>query len=382
MSGRPLESIRILSLAEQYPGPYGTLLLSDLGADVVLVERPTGGDPSRQFPAFFEALNRGKRSITLDLKDETGKEAFLSLVDGADVVLEGFRPGTMERLGLGYDVLTKRRPQLIYVSISGFGQESPYRDRPAHDVSYQAIAGLLFEQVRAEKAGPAPTLALGDLSAGLFATVGVLVALCDRARTGLGTHVDVAMTDGLVSLLTAHLVPIVNEMGAPAFPHQPGYRTYRTGDGHLVALSAAHEDSFWDNLCRALDLTDLADIRAPERLARHDELVEHLTSRIAGRDRKTLDEVFKTYDIPFGWANDLTDVPNDPHVRARHLFVQVLADDSQPDHWHIRQPLRLGGESPAPTRHAPKLGEHTREILAEIGLTDEPSRYSISDRSD
>ena len=142
--GLSLDGIRIVCLAEQYPGPYATLLLADLGADVILVERPGSGDPARQFPGFHAALSRNKRSVVIDLKAEDGRRQLRDLVASADVLMEGFRPGTMERLGFGYAAVELLNPKLVYVSISGFGQSGPYRDRPAHDLSYQAIAGFLF----------------------------------------------------------------------------------------------------------------------------------------------------------------------------------------------------------------------------------------------
>ncbi|HEY1973596.1 MAG TPA: CaiB/BaiF CoA-transferase family protein, partial [Pseudonocardia sp.] len=204
-TSRPLAGYRVLSLAEQYPGPFATLLLSDLGADVVQLERPDGGDPARRYPAFHAALNRGKRSIALDLKQAEGLATARALIAHVDVLLEGFRPGVMHRLGLGPATLTATNPGLVYVSGSGFGQSGPYRDRPAHDLSYQAMTGLLDPVTAPDQL---PILSLADLAAGLFAAIAALTGLAGRAGNGgRGGVYDVSMFDTLVSLMTTHLAP-------------------------------------------------------------------------------------------------------------------------------------------------------------------------------
>ncbi|MGH3119796.1 MAG: CaiB/BaiF CoA transferase family protein, partial [Streptosporangiaceae bacterium] len=282
----PLEGVRLLCLAEQYPGPFATALLADLGADVVLLERPAGGDPTRAFPGFHEALARGKRSVVLDLKHPGGRDAFLAMVAGADAVLEGYRPGVMARLGLDYEALRRVNGQLVYVSVSGFGQDGPYRDRPGHDLSYQALAGTLYGQLAehgrlADGRAPRPTtLELGDLSAGLFTAQAVLLGLVRRDRDGQGSYIDVSVFDGLVSLLSAHLPPVLNGTGPPGFPHEPGYAVFRTSDGRLLSLSVAHEDHFWRRLCTVLGLEREQDLSSAQRLADRERLGALLAGRI------------------------------------------------------------------------------------------------------
>jgi crotonobetainyl-CoA:carnitine CoA-transferase CaiB-like acyl-CoA transferase len=367
-----LEGIKVLSLAEQYPGPYATLIVADLGADVILVERPSGGDPSRQFPAFFEALNRNKRSVALDLKSEEGKIAFLRIARDADVLLEGFRPGVMGQLGLGYEEVAAVNPGIVYASISGFGQDSPYRNRPAHDLSYQAAAGMLHEQVEVGEPGPAPKLCVGDLSSGMFAIVGVLTGLLTRQRTGRGTYVDVSMADGLVSWMTAQLVPAINCTGAPWFPKDPAYGVFRTADGSLLSLSVAHEDHFWRRLCGIVGMENVADLTSKERNERYEELAGRLAKGIAEKDRSELEEVLVKAGVPFGPVLGLEEVSQDEHVRARGLIVEVPEGDGRPSRKHVRQPLKLGGfEDGAPRRHSPRLGEHTREVLLAAGFADD-----------
>ena len=365
-----LDGVRILSLAEQYPGPYATLLLSDLGADVVLVERPAGGDPSRKFPWFFEALNRNKRAIALDLKDPRGAAAFRRLSDASDVVLEGFRPRVMERLGVGYERLASSNHRLVYVSISGFGRDGPYRDRPAHDVSYQAIAGMLHDLTSASAPLPAPSVQVGDLSSGIFAAFGTVSALYARERSGQGMYLDVSVTDVLVSMMTVGIVPVVNGTGPPGFPHEPGYGLYGTADGRLLSLSIAHEDGFWRALCETVGLQQLADLTATQRLERKPELVARLQAILVARPLQWWTEAFAAAGVPFGPVHDLEEVALDPQIAARGMLVNVPAGEGRPTRRHVRQPLVFGGRWTGPTRHAPALGEHTREVLAEAGWSD------------
>ncbi|MGD9890407.1 MAG: CaiB/BaiF CoA transferase family protein, partial [Dehalococcoidia bacterium] len=198
----PLDGITVVSMAEQYPGPYCTMLLADMGADVILVERPGRGDPARGptgMSDHFAALSRNKRSIAVDAKREAGREIIVRLARDADVLVEGFRPGVMDRLGLGYAALGEVNPRLIYCSITGYGQDGPYRSRPGHDLSYQALAGLLSSLIPAGQFDRRPGVAIGDLSSAMFAAQGILAALIARAQTGRGQSIDVSMTDGLVS---------------------------------------------------------------------------------------------------------------------------------------------------------------------------------------
>lgn len=370
VAGGPLSGMVVLSLAEQYPGPYATLLMADMGADIVLVERPVGGDPARQFPAFYESLNRNKRSVAIDLKAAKGREALLRLVRTADVLLEGYRPGTMGRLGLGQEVLHEVNPRLVIASISGFGQDGPYRDRPAHDLSYQATAGMLHELVADQRTGPVSQLAIGDLSSAMFTAVGVLAALLQRERTGKGAYVDVSMTDGLVSWMTTQLMPVLNGTAAGGIEHEPGYGVFHTSNG-LLSLSVAHEDWFWRPLCAVLGLDHVAGLRAPDRVARKEELRERIGAVLATRSRDEWVAVLDQAGVPVGPVLALEEVADDPHVKARGLLVDVPADDRRPQRQHVRQPLVFDGVGPGPRRHVPDLGEHTEQVLRESGCSDE-----------
>lgn len=369
LGSRPLEGIRIVSMAEQYPGPFATLILSDLGADVVLVERPGGGDPSRGVDAdFFDSLNRGKRSCVIDLKSAAGKDVFRELVRASDVVLEGFRPGKMASLGLAYEDLRLLNGALIYVSVSGFGQFGPLRDRPAHDLSFQAMAGLMYEHAADDSPWGWPPMALGDLSAGLFTAVSVLVGLVSRNRASSGSYFDVSMFDGLASLMTTLLHPALNPDRdiRVGLPKQPAYERFRTGDG-WITISAAHEDHFWRSLCVLLDMNDVSGLSFREREVAVDSLTVRIQRALEETPTAHWERRFEEYDLPFGTVRSLPAVVADAQLAVRDMFVTLSRDGGKVS--YIRQPLLINGRPFGPRRCSPSLGEHTRELLAEIGYS-------------
>lgn len=361
----PLAGIRVVSLAEQFPGPFATLLLSDLGADVVQVERPNGGDPSRAFPGHYDALNRGKRSVALDLKDADGADAFGRLVSHADVLLEGFRPGVLSRLGFGPDELLRRHPRLVYVSVSGFGQESPLRNHPAHDLSFQAMAGLLDS----EAAPHPPVLALADLSAGMFTAFAALTGVVAAMNTGRGGHYDVAMLDTLLTLAATRLVPAANGQPPDTLGLDPGYGLFATADGEWISLSIAFEDHFWMALCVALDLPEIGAISAAERIGERERLRGLIAARILASPADHWDKVLLAAGVPYGRVSTLADVLGDPNTLARQMIQSVATPDGERS--FVRQPLIVDGVPHGPTRGTPRLGEHTAEILREAGVPPE-----------
>ena len=362
MSKPPLEGVRIVSLAEQYPGPYATLLLADLGADVILVERPGSGDPARQFPAFFAALNRNKRSVALDLKTGEGRAALETLVRGADVFLDGFRPGKLAAIGAGYERLSALNPRLIYVSITGYGQSGPYRERTGHDLSYQGLAGLLADQADAGAPGAVPSLPIADVLSALFAAIAVLAALAGRQASGRGTHVDVSMSDALVSVMTIYLAPLMNGEPIGELIREPAYGSFACADGALLTLSIAHEDWFWAPLCETLGLAGHARLTRAERTGRRAELRDALAARIASAPRAHWAALFDAGGIPWGPVNRLDEVVDDPHFRARGLFQSVARAGGGAEH-HVVQPLKFLDLVTRILRPAPALGEHTDEVL-------------------
>lgn len=367
MAKPPLQGIRLLSLAEQYPGPYATLLLADLGADVVIVERPGVGDPARQFPAFFAALNRNKRSVALDLKSEPGRSALRALVRQSDVMLDGFRPGKLAAIGVGQPQMAAENPRLIYVSITGYGLTGPYRDRTGHDLSYQGLAGLLADQAEAGSPGPVPALPWADACAGMFTAIAVLAALNGRQASGVGTHVDVSMTDALVSVMTIFLAPLMNGAPLGKLIHEPGYASFACADGQLITISIAHEDWFWTPFCDAIGLPELRLLKAPERVRRAAELHKLIAERLMTKSKSEWASAFDAKDVPWGPVNRLQDVVCDPHLQARALFQTIMREDGAPER-HVLQPLKFLDMVSEIVRPSPRLGEHTDEVLREVGV--------------
>lgn len=361
MATLPLAGLRVLSLAEQYPGPYATLLLADLGADVILVERPDSGDPTRRHPGLFASLGRNKRSVALDLKSPQERARFLELVDTADVVMEGFRPGVMARLGLDAQALRARKPSLIYVSISSFGQTGPMAAVAGHDLSIQAVAGMVNVPPGREETATLPVLPLADIASGMFAALSVTTALAGRRRSGDGCSVDVSMLDAMVSWMTPFLMPGMNQLAVrPLPPEDPGYGLFATANGGQLTLSIAGEDHMWQALCGILELDDLAMLSDAVRSAQRAQIVPRLRDAIRGWPLNALCEQLTTARIAFAPVQRGDDVLNHPQVQARGLVVEHEGQR------YIRQPLLFNGEGNSVSRGVPTLGEHTREVLDEL----------------
>jgi len=355
----PLSNIRILSLAEQLPGPYATLLLADMGADVILVERPQGGDPSRAFPDFFKSLGRNKRSVCLDLKLESDKGKLCDLVKTADILLEGFKPGTMTKLGLGYSALAEINPRLIYASISGFGHSGPYMSRPAHDISIQSVAGLVPDTPETElNAFP-----FADLSGAMFAALGVVAALNGRKETGKGTWIDVSMADGLVSWLTFAAGPKANAGHDIDVAEEPGYGRFRCSDGRALTLSIAHEDHFWRTLCDVLSLDeDLKSLKHRERVKQADALTAIIQDAIARKPLEYWQNEFDKKGVPWGPVNSVQHVLEDPHFKSRNMFDKMAGQNGAMFNY-VNQPLKFSNFETNVEHASPELGEHTSEVF-------------------
>ncbi len=364
----PLSGIRILSLAEQYPGPYATMLLADLGADVVMVERPGSGDPSRRFAGLFASFNRNKRSVVLDLKSAKGKDDFLLLVDTADVVMEGFRPGVMARLKIGADDLRARKPGLIFVSISSFGQNGPQAGVAGHDLSIQAAAGMIDVPVGQEAGLALPALPLADISSAMFAALGVVTALFARTQSGQGTTVDVSMLDSLVSWMTPFLVPPMNNLPTRTLPPQdPGYGLFATADGRQITLSIAGEDPMWKALCNLVGLQQFADLTELDRSARAQEIGPLLRAAVAMWRYDDLYLKLEALGIAFGPVRRLHQVLDDPQMAARAMAVSVAGPHGQNGmQTFVRQPLMLDAEGGRIDHQAPALGQHNAELLGPL----------------
>ncbi len=368
-AAKTLDGIRILSLAEQYPGPFATMVLADLGADVVMIERPQGGDPSRRFPGHFEGLNRGKRSIAVDLKTPAGAGILWRLLATADVLIEGFRPGVMQRLGFSSADVRDRFPTLLYCSISAFGQTGPLSKRATHDLAVQGIAGFITGDGTPT---PAP-LPLADISSGMFAIVGVLTALYSRQQNGNGSTVDVSMLDSLLSWRSSTLVASMNNLDpAPYPPEDPGYGVFQTCDGRFVTLSIAGEDRHWKAVCETLKLTDLADLTTAQREASRSTILPRLQLAIRQADPTRLESLLAREGVALGPVNADEDVASNDQVVARRVIIQTSSGARV-----VRQPITFDGlHSPVPSG-APKLGQHTEEILLGAGYGDSEIRSML-----
>ncbi|HEV8323984.1 MAG TPA: CaiB/BaiF CoA-transferase family protein [Myxococcota bacterium] len=383
-----LEGVRILDLSRLLPGPYATQLLADLGADVVKIEEPGRGDYARGYGlrlgehgAHFALLNRSKRSVALDLKRPAARDAFLRLADRADVVVESFRPGVMDRLGLGAELLRARNPRLVYCAISGYGQDGPYRDRPGHDLNYCATAGAISLSGPPDPdADPAlQGCQLADVGGGaLMAVMGVLAALLARARTGAGQVVDVSMLEGTASLLTYAFAELFarrarGEPPAAAAPRRgtarlhggrPGYGVYRCQDGRHVAL-AALEEKFWARFCALAGRPDLAPRHAPATPADVAALRAELDALFATRPRDEWVALMAADEVCLTPVHDLAEAAADPQLQARGFFTAL--PDGTPQ---LAFPVKLSATPARPPSPAPALGAHTRALLAEAGLSE------------
>lgn len=363
----PLEGVKILDSAHQYPGPYCSMLLADLGADVLKIEKPGTGDPARQALRFFQSINRNKKSLTLDLKKPEAREILYRLVKSYDVFSEGFRPGVTKRLGVDYEVLKRINPALIYCSISGYGQDGPYRDRPGHDLNYQAMSGMLGSFRNRDGTFTPPGVAIGDLSSGMFAALGIMAALMAREKTRQGQYIDVSMSDGLLSWMSTQLVSLPS--AGRGIGGDPGYGIFKASNGRSFTLGIAHEDWFWERLCLAVGLKEYAALNGLERRKLSDVLIGKLNNIFLAKTRDEWVRILEAADVPVAAINDLSEVPEDPHVKHRKMIKEITLDSGD----RIRQvsfPVRLS-QTPAEIRMPPPaLGQHTEEILKEAGYSD------------
>ena len=371
-----LLGIRVLDMSRVLAGPFAGMLLADMGADVIKLEIPNRGDDSRQFPPFrgdesmyYVNLNRGKKSITLDLKTGEGKEIFKELVKQTDVLLENFRPGTMKKLGLGYDELKKINPRLIYSAISGFGQTGPYSNRPGYDIIGQAMGGLL--SITGWPDGP-PTrsgTAIGDILSSLFCTVGILAALQVRGQTGFGQLVDVSLVDSVFAALEnipqvyyvdGHVPERIGNRYEFIYP----YDTFEAKDGWIVIGIA--NDSLWMKFLDAtgLDLGDDPRFKSnPLRVKNHEPLKEIIADWSKEKTKAEIVELLTQAGVPSCPIYDIKEASEDPHIQgAREMVIEM----EQPGLGLVKvqgNPIKMSMTEPKPRGPAPSLGGNTYEVL-------------------
>lgn len=375
---KPLEGVVVLDLSRVLAAPYTGMILADMGADVIKVERPGKGDDSRAYGPFkngesvyYMSLNRGKRSMTLNMKSEEGKQILKDLVKQADVLVENFRGGTMDKLGLGYDVLKEINPRLIYSACTGFGMTGPYKHDPAYDVIVQGMGGIM--SITGQEGGE-PTkvgASIGDITAGIFSAVGIMIALYNREKTGKGQLVDVSMLDCQVAILEN---AIARYMNAGVSPKPIGnrhasitpFQSLKTKDGYVIV--AVGNDTLWQKFCGLIERPDLA---ADPRFTTNPLRTENV--KVLGEElnktfqTKTMDEwlhILKEGGVPVGPINDVERVIKDPAVIAREMIVTThhpVAGDVE----MAGVPIKLSGTPGSVDAPAPTLGQHTREILKE-----------------
>lgn len=379
---QPLSGIRILDLSRLLPGAYASQMLADFGAEVIKVEEPESGDYGRFMPPYgaggmslyFTAINRNKRSITLNLKKEEGRAIFLRLVREADVVLESFRPGVMERLGLGYERLREVQPGVIYCAISGYGQDGPYRLRAGHDLNYAGYAGLLHYN-RGPNGEPAmPPTQLGDLAGGSFlAVVGILAAVVGRMQTGEGRKIDVSMTEGVMSLLPLVASAYLNTGKAPRPGHStldgglPCYNIYETKDGRHVTL-AALEPKFWHTFCTHIGHLEMLPFHTPVGPGEREEAMEVLKAVFKTKTRDEWVAELAEVDACVGPVYSIDEALNDQHARARG--ETVAAGKGEETLQTLRSFPRISGVEDEQRYAPPAMGEQTEELLREAGYSD------------
>jgi crotonobetainyl-CoA:carnitine CoA-transferase CaiB-like acyl-CoA transferase len=377
----PLQGIRVVDLSRYAPGPYCTMLMADLGADVVVVEEPPGQGRrvdqemgvSQRSKAFLP-MGRNKRSVALDLKDAGMREAFFRLVDSADVVVEGFRPGVAQRLGVDYEAVRRRNPRIVYCYITGYGQKGPHADLPGHDLNYISLAGTLGMIGWPEQPPTIPLNVIADFAGGgLYAAFSVLAAVIARQRTGRGQYIDMAMSDGVMSLACLAASDYFSS-GTPPRPGEyflngalPCYNVYATADDKWLSV-ACMEPWFWKKLCKALGCHEFAEEQFnPEK---YDEIFAFLRRRFR---EKTRDEWFaelKGQEICATPVYGLEEALADAHARARGMVAKL----EHPEYGTIRQ---IGvapkfSETPGQVRSlAPQPGQHTQEVLREAGYSAE-----------
>ena len=376
-----LSGIRVLELTTMITGPQAGLLLADIGADIIKVENPKGGDPFRSFRGglyspYFVSYNRNKKSICLDLRSDKGRDVLLRLVEGADVLIENYRPGVMDRLRLGEQILREANPRLIYCSLTGFGHDGPYRDRPAYDAVAQALSGvssLFLDPDLPQITGPT----ISDNMTGIFACYGILGALFERERTGVARRVDVNMLESTIAFCpdpVSNLTRLGIMPGPLTRVQASQSHALRCADGKILAIHLSSPEKFWQGLQEAFGRQDLGkDPRFAERKGRIDnylELSAELRKTAATQDRAHWMERLEKLDVPHAPVHTVPEVFDDPQVKHLRTFFEI-EHPVEGKIKGIRRPVRYdGSRDDQPLEAPPLLGEHTDQILKELGYAE------------
>ena len=376
-----LKGVRVIELGTMITAPLAGMMLADLGADVLKVEHPQGGDPFRSFRGglyspHFVAYNRGKRSLKLDLRADAGRAVLLKLVAQADVLIENYRAGVMDRLGLASEVLQAANPGLIHCSITGFGTSGPYSARPAYDnvgLALSGIASLLLDPEAPQACGPT----IPDNATGMYACYGILGALYERAQSGRGRRIEVNMLDAAIAFIPD---PFANHTQIGLMNDRltrvasSNSFSLRCGDGKLIAIQLSSQPKFWDGFIAALERPDLA---RDERFSTRDLRIKHyvelnrlLNDIVGTKPRIHWIAAFEAHDVPFAPVHTIAEVFDDPQVRHLGTFYQQR-HPTQGEVTAIHRPIRIDGERAPRPLAAPTLGEHTDAVLADLGYGDD-----------
>ena len=395
MSG-PLEGIRVIDLTRILAGPFSTMLMADMGADIIKVEQPGTGDPARgngpflspdgaesseqQFSTYFMSINRGKRSIAIDLSKPKGREVLLKLAETADVLIENFRPGTMQKLGLDYEAVKARNPHIVMCSVSGFGQSGPYAHRPALDVIVQGMGGMLSITGEPGRGPVRPGASIGDITSALFATIAIQSALLERHNSGEGQYIDISMLDCQVAIMENAFMRYFTLGQTPQrigtrHPSSTPFQAFQTADGHVVVAIMGGSTDQWPLFCAAIDHVELIDderyTTGWSRTQHYDELIPVIEEVMREKTTSEWVELLSDMGVPVGPVQDIAEVANDPQVNHREMFVEL----PHPVLGQVKftgNPIKMSRTPSGPRRVPPQLGEQTSEVLmVDVGLSPE-----------
>ena len=376
----PLSGIQVLDLTQFLAGPFSTQILADLGATVMKLEAPSG-DWSRTLPphfvgsesCYYLSINRNKKGVVIDMKTPEGLELVKRLADKCDILMENFRPGVLNRLGLDFDDLKQRNPGLIWASISGFGQDGPYRDRPAYDMIVQAMSGGMSLTGEPGRAAVRAGIPLGDLSAGMYAAIGTLAALEERKQTGRGKFIDISMLDCQVAMLTyqaAYYLHSGDVPGRQGSGHEsiPTYRSFAAANGTGLVITA-NTERMWKGLCEVLGCVELTEdprfVTNDDRFQNREALWPILEDAFQKREAKQWVPLLLDAGVPVGEVNTVADALDDPQVRHRNMVIEL--ENDQGDRARVAgNPIKFRDVDEAPHRYPPALGADTRAALCEV----------------
>ena len=370
---RVLQDYKVVDVSPYLPSQYCSLQLAQLGAEVILVERP--GPRQDIFPGLFEQVNTSKKSLQLDLKSELGRDIFYQLARSADVIIEGFRPGVVSRLKISYEDIKSFKPDIIYCSISGFGQDGPYRDRPGHDVNYLGLSGYFSIPGQVGTPASRPGIPLVDLCTGMLAANSVLAGLMAREKNGQGQYIDIAMLDAITAWTSTRAGAHMVKKDTISDEHITATNdVFQTSDGKAVVLGIVGEEHFWQEFCQtAGDEVLLQDARFANEKSRsqnREELSGILRALFQEKTREEWLELFKNTDVPLSPVSTMAEALSDSQIVHRGLIEKVTAPELGEINV-IGFPAKFSGIATDVQSPPPKAGQHTREILDQLGYSEE-----------